>query len=45
MLTEIRELEQDSIVNDEKPKKTGTTQDELQAILTSIPSFSDMNKK
>ena len=48
MLSEIRELEQDeNLLNDDVdelilPK---STKDELQAILSSIPAFSDRNKK
>ena len=44
MLLEIRELQQD-VTNGEDNDTTSASQEELQAILSSIPSFSDMNKK
>jgi len=44
MLSEIRELEQDDIEAD-LPEDNSASKEELQAILSSIPSFSDTKKK
>ncbi|MDF1588703.1 MAG: hypothetical protein P1P93_06040, partial [Gammaproteobacteria bacterium] len=48
MLSEIRSLEQDETLVNEQVEELDvprSTKDELQAILSSIPSFSEINKK
>jgi hypothetical protein len=47
MMAEIRNLEQQEAMpeSDNRLQKSASTQDDLQSILSNIPSFTEMNKK